>query len=93
VAREFKVPLEDFHAEILKRRPDDWNGKLEKFKDRKGYQVLTLISGDGVHPSNPKEHIKDFSEAGLKNSGLTLRNYLTLRDYAAVIREVLEAKK
>jgi lysophospholipase L1-like esterase len=93
VAGELKVPLEDFHAEILKRRPDDWNGKLEKFQPRKGYEVLTLISGDGVHPSNPKEHIKDFSETGLKNSGLTLRNYLALRDYAAVVREVFEAGK
>ena len=26
VARETRLPLIDFHAEILKRRPADWNG-------------------------------------------------------------------
>ena len=45
-----------------------------------------------MHPSNPKEHVGDYSEEGLKNSGLTLRNYLTLRCYAKVIREVIQKK-
>src|SRR5262249_28826235 len=31
VARKLSVPLTDYHAEILKRRPNDWNGASEKF--------------------------------------------------------------
>jgi len=31
ISRELKVPLTDYHAEILKRRPHDWDGALEKF--------------------------------------------------------------
>ena len=92
VARELKVPLCDYMAECLKRRPDDWDGTLAKFKDREGYDVLTLIAGDGVHPSNPKEYGSDFSPEGLRTSGYTLRNYVVLRSYAEVVREVVKAK-
>ena len=53
IAREMKVPLTDYHAEILKRRPDDWDGATEEFSRYRGYDVPTLISRDGVHPSNP----------------------------------------
>src|SRR5262249_39911013 len=79
VARELKVPLVDYQAEILKRRPDDWDGALPKFKDASGdgYQVPTLIARDGVHPSNPAKY-KDYSEESLKHNGYVLRNYLTL---------------
>ena len=47
------MPLIDYQAEILKRRPDDWDGALPKFKDVPGseYEVPTLIARDGVHPS------------------------------------------
>jgi lysophospholipase L1-like esterase len=89
IGGDLKVPVCDFMAEVLKRRPDDWDGTLEPFKDRKGYDVLTLIAGDGVHPSNPKEFQGDFSEEALKTNGFSLRNYLVLRDYAAVIQAVL----
>lgn len=94
VGGELQVPVIDYMAEILKRRPDDWSGTLPQFAEggQKGYGVLTLISGDGVHPSNPKQYKKDFSEEGLRSSGYTLRNYLTMRAYAAVIRHVLQAK-
>ncbi|MBI1902720.1 MAG: SGNH/GDSL hydrolase family protein [Planctomycetia bacterium] len=92
VARELKVPLCDYMAECLKRRPDDWDGTLAKFKDREGYDVLTLVAGDGVHPSNPKEFRSDFSAEGLGTSGYTLRNYVVLRSYAEVLREVIQAK-
>ena len=49
-AAEEKVPLIDYFAEILKRRPDDWDGALPKFKDVPGgtYDVPTLLSRDGV---------------------------------------------
>ncbi len=88
IARELKVPLVDFHAEVLKRRPEDWDGALEKFKEFKDYDVPTLIARDGVHPSNPRKWADDYSPEGLRNAGYTLRNYLTLIAYARVIREV-----
>jgi lysophospholipase L1-like esterase len=86
VAKEKQVPLIDYHAEIMKRRPDDWDGALPKFKDVKGeYEVPTLIARDGVHPSNPRAH-QDFSQESLNKNGFLLRNYLTLMAYAEVIR-------
>jgi lysophospholipase L1-like esterase len=93
VARERKVPLIDYHAEVIKRRPDDWDGTLPQFKDVKGseYEVPTLIARDGVHPSNPRAH-QDYSEESLSRNGFALRNYLTLHAYADVIRRVLAAK-
>jgi hypothetical protein len=33
IAREEKVPLVDYFGEILRRRPDDWDGTLKKFAD------------------------------------------------------------
>ena len=87
IARDIKVPLIDFHAEILKRRPLDWDGAMEKFAKYKGYDVPTLLSRDGVHPSNPKKYQDDYSADGLRSSGYVLRNYLALMKYA----EVLEA--
>jgi len=91
VAAEKKVPLIDYHAEILKRRPDDWDGALPKFKDVKGseYEVPTLIARDGVHPSYPRAH-QDYSADSLTKSGYALRNYLTVTAYADVIRYVLK---
>ena len=86
IAREMKVPLTDFHSEILKRRPGDWNGALNKFAQYEGYDVPTLLARDGVHPSNPKKYSDDYSEEGLKCCGYSLRNYLVLMRYAEVIR-------
>jgi hypothetical protein len=94
-AKDLNVPLIDYHAEILKLRPDDWDGSLPRFKDAaKGdvYQVPTLISADGVHPSNPKK-FQDYSEEARKSNGYLLRNTLTLRAYADVIRRVLNPPK
>jgi len=94
VAREERVVLVDYFAAILDRRPADWDGSQPQFR-RPGedvYQVPTLISGDGVHPSNPRE-FQDFSEQSLRNNGFALRNYLTLRAYAEVIERVFEAKR
>jgi hypothetical protein len=94
IARTHKVPLIDYHAEILKRRPDDWDGALPKFKDAPGdeYQVPTLIARDGVHPSNPKKYA-EYTEEGLRHNGYVLRNYLTLKAYAEVLRTVLQPPK
>ncbi|MDP6544974.1 MAG: GDSL-type esterase/lipase family protein [Phycisphaerae bacterium] len=89
IAKELNVPLSDFHAEILKRRPDDWNGAADKFKGYKTYEVPTLIARDGVHPSNPAKWRRDFSEVGLRHNGFNLRSYLTLKAYVEVIETVL----
>src|SRR5262249_40603206 len=77
--------------EIVKRRPDDWDGS--KLKDVKGgvYEAPTLISGDGVHPSNPKKY-RDFSDESLRSNGYALRSYLTLMKYAEVMRRALHAE-
>lgn len=91
IARGLKVPLIDYHAEILRRRPDDWNGRLDQFSAYrdKVYEVPTLVSADGTHPSNPKPWQNDFSQEALDRNGYNLRNYMTIRAYAEVIREVL----
>jgi galactitol-specific phosphotransferase system IIB component len=94
IAAGLKVPLIDYYAEILRRRPDDWNGRLPKFatagkKDE--YAVPTLVSGDGTHPSNPKQFAGDWSEEALSSSGYGLRDYMTIRMYAEVIRKVYQA--
>ena len=93
IAREQNVPLVDYFGEILKRRPEDWDGALPKFKGLAGdeYQVPTLIARDGVHPSNPKQFADDYSEEALRNSGYGLRNFLTVMAYAEVIAKVLQA--
>jgi lysophospholipase L1-like esterase len=92
IARELQVPLIDYHAEILQRRPDDWNGALGKFKEYQGYDVPTLIARDGVHPSAPKEYRGDYSMESLSRNGFALRNYLTLLKYGEVIEHVLSRK-
>ena len=89
LAKELSVPLSDFHAEILKRRGDDWNGAADKFKGYKTYEVPTLIARDGVHPSNPAKWGRDFSAEGLRHNGFNLRSYLTLKAYVEVIETVL----
>ncbi len=95
LAGELQVPLIDYAAEILQRRPTDWDGSLPQFKTTPGdgYQVPTLISRDGVHPSNPKRWSDDYSDDGLRHSGYGLRNYLTLMAYAEVITHVLQPEK
>lgn len=90
VATRLDVPAVDFYGEILRRRPDDWDGRSEKFGHPQDvYGVATLIAADGVHPSNPSQYQNDFSEEALGRNGYNLRNYLTLRMYARVIRQVL----
>ena len=94
LAREEHVPLVDYFAAVLERRPDDWDGTLPQFKQTPGdeYQVPTLIARDGVHPSNPRQYT-DYSEAALRHNGFALRNYVTLLAYASVIEQVLPSAK
>ncbi|MCS6859317.1 MAG: right-handed parallel beta-helix repeat-containing protein [Abditibacteriales bacterium] len=89
VAREMHVPLTDFYAEILRRRPHDWDGALEKFRQYQGYDVPTLLARDGVHPSHPQKYAGDYSEEALSHCGYSLWNYLVLMKYAEVIDKVL----
>jgi lysophospholipase L1-like esterase len=91
IAGEEKVPLVDYFSGILERRPEDWDGTLPQFKNEPGdgYQVPTLISRDGVHPSNPRKYA-DYSETALRHNGFGLRNYLTLLAYDELIRTVLQ---
>jgi len=93
LAAELHVALSDYQAEILKRRPDDWDGALPKFKEAAGdaYEVPTLISRDGVHPSNPRTFLNDFSDEALRTNGFTLRDYLTLMSYGEVLQKVCGA--
>jgi hypothetical protein len=92
VARELQLPLIDYHAEILKRRPQDWDGASDRFKEYDGYEVPTLISRDGVHPSFPARYQGDYSEEALSRSGCTLRNYLTVLRYEELL-DVLEGRR
>jgi hypothetical protein len=91
---ELKIPLIDYQAEILKRRPNDWDGRLPQFREFASdvYNAPTLVAADGVHPSNPGK-FKNYTEEGLRTNGYVLRNYLTLHGYADVTRRVFEAKK
>jgi len=74
VARSHGVPLVDYCAEILSRRPDGvWDG--------------TLISKDGVHPSGGKT--ADFSPENLSNSGYALRTWLNFLMFREVYFRIL----
>ena len=77
IASEKNIPLIDFYKEIMDRQPENFN--------------KTLL-GDSLHPSYPEGHQNNFSEESLKLSGYTLRNYLTLKMFAAIHTFVLAAK-
>jgi hypothetical protein len=85
VAAQLDVPLIDYHAEILTRRPNDWDGSTAAAPGGDVYEVLTLISGDGVHPSNPVKYFNDYSDEALRISGFGLRTAQALLAYDEVI--------
>ena len=92
IAKDMNVPLVDYFEAVVARRPDDWDGTMERSRRDAAddvYDVPTLISADGVHPSNPRRYAGDYSEQGLRTNGFVLRNYVTLLGYADVIRHVL----
>ncbi|MHC4556677.1 MAG: SGNH/GDSL hydrolase family protein [Planctomycetota bacterium] len=86
IARQMNVPLIDLHSEILKHRPNDWDGAMDKFSNYNGYDVPTLLARDGVHLSHPKMYQNDYCEEALKKCGYSLRNYLVLMKYVEVIK-------
>ena len=67
--------------------PTTGTGQSETFREYEGYDVPTLLSRDGVHPSAPERFRGDYSEEALRSHGYNLRNSLVLMAYA----EVLEA--
>lgn len=69
LAQEKKIPLIDYEAEILKRRPKDWNG--------------TLLAKDDVHPTGAGA-ANEPTEENLKSSGYLLRGWLSVRKIAEV---------
>jgi hypothetical protein len=92
IAADLNVPLVDFHAHVANRRPNDWDGMLEQFQGFSQWEVPTIISQDGVHPSNPRQWQGDYTEEGLTRNGNVLRTYLTLMAYAEVIRVAIDGQ-
>jgi hypothetical protein len=79
IARSRGLPLIDYEREILRRRPDDWNG--------------TLLQGDDVHPTTNQGGASPTSAPtaeNLRNSGYLLRGWLSVRKIAEVKRTVLD---
>jgi hypothetical protein len=79
VARSRELPLIDYEREILKRRPDDWNG--------------TLLQKNDVHPTTGQGGATPASEPtaeNLRNSGYLLRGWLSVRKIGEVKRTVLD---
>ena len=74
VAMKLQVPLADFHAECLRRRPGStWRG--------------AIISPDGVHPSGGKSN--DYSEENLDICGYAVRNWVNFLVYRQLYFHVL----
>lgn len=79
IAKDKELPLIDYEKEILKRRPDDWNG--------------TLLGKNDVHPTATVGGTKPTSEPtaeNLKNSGYLLRGWLSVRKIAEVKAKVFD---
>ena len=78
LAAEKQIPLIDYHAAILERRPEQTWDK-------------TLISDDGVHPSAHKTN--DYSAENLQVDGYALRNWVTFLKYREVYFHVLHPEE
>ncbi|HXX92916.1 MAG TPA: SGNH/GDSL hydrolase family protein [Planctomycetota bacterium] len=79
VVKEKRLPSIDFWGEIMKRRPNDWNG--------------TLLGKNDVHPTSEQGGANPASEPteeNLKNSGLLLRGWLSVRKIAEVKEQVVD---
>ena len=79
VAKKHELPLIDYEREILKRRPDDWNG--------------TLLNKNDVHPTAGIEGAKASSaptDENLARSGYLLRGWLSVKKIGEVKRKVID---
>jgi hypothetical protein len=88
VAEDMKVPLIDFYAHVINRRPDDWDGTLPQFAEFGRGDTPTLIGVDGIHLSYPEKWRNNYTAEGQRNNGYVLRTWLTLMAYAEVINVV-----
>ena len=81
LARQRRLPLVDFEREILRRRPNDWDG--------------TLMGRGDVHPTADQGGATPASAPtaeNLRDSGYLLRGWLSVKKIAEVKRTVLDAK-
>ena len=79
IAKANGLPLIDYEKEILKRRPNDWNG--------------TLLGKNNVHPTASSLGTKANSAPtteNLRNSGYLLRGWLSVQKIAEVKRTVIQ---
>jgi lysophospholipase L1-like esterase len=82
LAKARELPLIDYEQEIVRRRPDDWNG--------------TLLQKNDVHPTGSHGGATASSAPtaeNLRNSGYLLRGWLSVQKIAEVKRTVLDAKR
>ena len=82
IAKERGLPLIDFEREVLTRRPDDWNGTLQ----RRNNIHLTASEAGGNSGAAP-------TDENLGKSGYLLRGWLSVQKIAEVKRRVLDAPK
>lgn len=80
IAKEKGLPLIDLEKEILQRRPNDWNGTLQ----RKNNIHLTASEAGGSPGAAP-------TAENLGMSGYLLRSWLSVQKVAEVKRRVLDA--
>lgn len=78
VAGKYRVPLVDYHAELVRRRP--------------GKEIYgTLMQNDGVHPSAGKTNV--FNDTNLSDSGYALRNWMNFLAYREVYFRILHPEQ
>ncbi len=81
LAKARGLPLIDLEKEILRRRPNDWNGTLLGKGD-----VHPTASAGGAKPSSAP------TAENLRNSGYLLRGWLSVKKIAEVKRAVIDGK-
>jgi lysophospholipase L1-like esterase len=79
IAKDKSLPLIDYEKEILKRRPDDWNG--------------TLLQKNDVHPTANQGGANAAAAPtaeNLRNSGYLLRGWLSVQKIGEVKKKVID---
>jgi hypothetical protein len=75
---EHKLPVVDYHGEMIARRAGDWDG--------------TLISNDGIHPS-AGDSAGPATETNLSQSGYLLLGWATLNKLVEIKRDVIDGAR
>jgi len=82
-AKRLHLPLIDYEREVLKRRPDDWDGSLLAKGDV--HPTASASAGGATPTSSPTpDH--------LRNSGYLLRGWLSVKKIAEVKRAVFDSR-